>query len=138
MADTEQNLKTYRGNCHCGAFVFEADLPADMTETNECNCTICSKKAYLFAVPAPGSFKMVKGDEKDLSVYTFGPATRPHYVSTGLLSTRVEWTCANCPLSSARNVGRGCWHEVTPRCLRLSSTYVVERLLSPRGLSNLS
>ena len=84
MAEAEQNLKTYRGNCHCGDFVYEVDLPADMTVTTECNCSICSKKGYLFAVPAPGSFKMIKGDEKDMTAYTFGPGTRPHSVSIGL------------------------------------------------------
>ncbi|KAK0613179.1 glutathione-dependent formaldehyde-activating enzyme [Immersiella caudata] len=73
MADTERKppLKTYRGNCHCTAFVYEMEAPEIQT-AHECNCSICYKKAYLWLSPAPGSYRVVKGDEADLTTYTFG------------------------------------------------------------------
>ena len=70
MADTtEQAEKTYRGNCHCGAFVYECQLP-EIKTANECNCSICYKKGYLWQFP-PAGIKFVKGDEKELRQYTF-------------------------------------------------------------------
>ena len=80
MAEPEQIPKTYRGNCHCGAFVYEVDLAADIKATAQCNCSVCTKKGYLWSLPIGDSFKVVKGDEKDLSVYTFGKETVRHFV----------------------------------------------------------
>jgi len=74
MADqnpTEPALHTYRGNCHCGAFVFEAQLP-EIKTAYECNCSICSKKGYLWNFPPVDGFKVVKGSlESTLKSYTF-------------------------------------------------------------------
>jgi hypothetical protein len=79
MAATEQPLKTYRGNCHCGAFVYEAQLP-EIKTVGECNCSICLKKGYLFLFMAPAGFKVVKGSEEDLTSYTFGSKMMAHKV----------------------------------------------------------
>ncbi|KAM0328208.1 hypothetical protein ACHAQA_005615 [Verticillium albo-atrum] len=68
MAD----LKTYRGNCHCGAFVFEVDLPP-LTVVTDCNCTHCHKKGLLGNFPISRDvFRVVKGDESALTTYQFG------------------------------------------------------------------
>lgn len=83
MADTEIPTKTYRGNCHCGAFVYEAQLP-EIKSATECNCSICYKKGYLWLMPPPGAFKVVKGSEDDLTAYTFGPGTTLHKVGSDL------------------------------------------------------
>lgn len=95
MADTEQQqqqqpLKTYRGNCHCGAFVYEADLPAELTSAGECNCSICVKKGYLLALLGRDKFRVVKGSEDQLTVYASG-TTRvlEHLVKSGSLPPRV-------------------------------------------------
>ncbi|KFH45967.1 Centromere protein V-like protein [Hapsidospora chrysogenum ATCC 11550] len=78
MADTEQQpLKTYRGNCHCGAFVYEADLP-EITSAIECNCSICVKKGYLFLFLGRDKFRVVKGSEDQLTVYAFGTRVLEH------------------------------------------------------------
>jgi len=87
MADQEQAIKTHRGNCHCGAFVYEVDLPAEINEASDCNCSLCSKKGYIWSFPVLGSFKVVKGDEKDLTMYTFGQSIVRHYVSSRLASS---------------------------------------------------
>ena len=83
MADTEQQpLKTYRGNCHCGAFVYEADLP-EITSAIECNCSICVKKGYLFVFLGRDKFRVVKGSEDQLTVYAFGTRVLEHLVRFG-------------------------------------------------------
>jgi hypothetical protein len=80
MAEAEQALKTYRGNCHCCAFVYEVDLP-EIKSVGECNCSICYKKAYLWLFPNDSSnYRVVKGDENDLAEYAFGPKTTLHKV----------------------------------------------------------
>ncbi len=81
MAETEQPpLKTYRANCHCGLFVFEVELPEIQTGY-QCNCSICAKKSYVWTFPAPGAYKIVKGDEKDLVTYTFNNGKLEHKVT---------------------------------------------------------
>ncbi|KAK1753979.1 centromere protein V [Echria macrotheca] len=62
-------LKTYRGNCHCGAFVYEVDVP-EIKSVGQCSCSICSKKAYLWIYPHRQSFRVLKGDEDALTSYT--------------------------------------------------------------------
>lgn len=66
----EGNLKTVRGNCHCGAFVYEARLP-EVTSYTECNCSICHKKGYAYLVPADGQVDVVKGSIDELATYAF-------------------------------------------------------------------
>lgn len=74
--------KSYRGNCHCGAFVYTLDDVPEIHDAVECNCSICRKKAYLFLFTNDQTkFSVVKGDEeKDLTSYTFGPGNLSHKV----------------------------------------------------------
>lgn len=74
----ESPLKTYRGNCHCGAFVYEVELP-EIKAVSTCNCSICSKKGYLWVKPS--EIKVVKGSEDALTAYTFASNTFYHKVS---------------------------------------------------------
>lgn len=67
---SEGNLKTYRGNCHCGAFVYEAKLP-EITSYTQCNCSICHKKGYAYLVPEGGQIDVVKGSIDELATYAF-------------------------------------------------------------------
>ncbi|KAB5572065.1 Mss4-like protein [Coniochaeta sp. 2T2.1] len=71
----EQPLKTYRGNCHCGAFIFELKVPEIQT-ANECNCSLCRKKGYLFTFPGEG-MTVVKG-KGTLKKYTFNEGNTQH------------------------------------------------------------
>ncbi|GIZ40467.1 hypothetical protein CKM354_000380300 [Cercospora kikuchii] len=70
-------IQTYRGNCHCAAFVFEIDLPQIHTVT-ECNCSICYRKGYLWVTSSRKDLNVEKGDVKSLSSYTFGPEKLAH------------------------------------------------------------
>jgi hypothetical protein len=84
-ADTEQPLRTYRGNCHCKAFVYEVQLP-EIKVVYQCNCSICHKKGYLWTFPERADhFKIVKGDENTLSDYTFNALNRAHKVNEVLV-----------------------------------------------------
>jgi hypothetical protein len=81
MASTgaTSELKTYRGNCHCGAFVYEVKLP-EIKGVGQCNCSICTKKGYLWVFPSTENFKIVKGAESDLTEYQFGVKNLTHKV----------------------------------------------------------
>ena len=82
MADeaSQAPRKTYRGNCHCGAYVYEVELP-EITSVAACNCSICSKKGYLFVfVGDDDKFSVVKGDGA-LKGYGFGGGVYTHQVT---------------------------------------------------------
>ncbi|KAH8201940.1 hypothetical protein TruAng_003932 [Truncatella angustata] len=52
---------TYRGNCHCGKFKFEADLTELKTATS-CDCVACHKNGILWAFPANGDYRIIRDD----------------------------------------------------------------------------
>ncbi|KAK4239026.1 centromere protein V [Achaetomium macrosporum] len=66
----DAQLRTYRGNCHCKALVYEVQLP-EIKLAHECNCSICHKKGYLWVFPKTKP-QFVKGDDAALKNYTFG------------------------------------------------------------------
>lgn len=63
--------KTYHGACHCGAVTYEAGIDFEKG-TTRCNCSICTKSRFWFAIVAPEDFKVEKG-EAQLSDYTWIP-----------------------------------------------------------------
>ena len=69
-------LLTHQGGCHCGAVRFEVDAPAEL-EVDECNCSICSKTAYLHLIVPKARFRLLQGAEQ-LSTYTFGTHEAKH------------------------------------------------------------
>jgi hypothetical protein len=65
----------YKGSCHCGQIVFEVE--GELTQTVECNCSICSKKGALhWAVPTD-KLRVLTPEEK-ISTYTFGQERIKH------------------------------------------------------------
>lgn len=66
----------YTGGCHCGAVRFEVEAP-EHVEASECNCSICSKSAYLHLIVPASRFKLVRGAEQ-LTTYTFNTGIAKH------------------------------------------------------------
>ncbi|KAK7958317.1 glutathione-dependent formaldehyde-activating enzyme [Apiospora saccharicola] len=98
MAEPQGLLRTYRGNCHCKEFVYEAEIP-EIHAANQCNCSICTKKGALWVFPVKDSFRWVKGDEEDLTEYTFGRMLVGHKF---------------CPACGTSLLARGFTHEPQP------------------------
>ncbi|KAI2469389.1 glutathione-dependent formaldehyde-activating enzyme [Annulohypoxylon bovei var. microspora] len=72
-----EELKTFRGSCHCGQYIYTLDVPENF-KGGECNCSSCYKKGALWVSPKPGNFRFIKGDVDTLSNYTFGLKTIDH------------------------------------------------------------
>jgi hypothetical protein len=63
------------GGCHCGRVRFEVDGAPH--EVVECNCSICTRKAYLHWIVPRAAFRLVTGDEA-LATYRFGTGVAQH------------------------------------------------------------
>jgi hypothetical protein len=69
-------MTMFRGGCHCGRIAFEVD--GDIDRVVECNCSICTKKAYLHWIVACDRFRLLRG-EGDLTTYTFNTGVAKHH-----------------------------------------------------------
>ena len=67
---------TYTGGCHCGAVKFR--VTTDLSVILDCNCSICTKKGFLYLIVEPEKFELLT-DRKALSTYTFGTGTAKHH-----------------------------------------------------------
>jgi len=67
----------HSGGCHCGRVRFEVSAPANL-EVADCNCSICSRFAFLHLIVPAASFKLLRGREH-LSTYTFNTGVAKHH-----------------------------------------------------------
>ena len=65
----------YHGGCHCGAVAFEVE--GELTEVLQCNCSICTQKAYLHWIVPTRSFRLLTGQER-LTTYRFNTGVARH------------------------------------------------------------
>ncbi|MCP3135972.1 GFA family protein [Pyxidicoccus xibeiensis] len=70
----QSGLRTYHGNCLCGAVAYEATV--DLAGASRCNCSICTKYGGAGVTLKPSAFRLVKGQEH-LSEYRRGDS--PNY-----------------------------------------------------------
>lgn len=63
--------QAHNGSCHCGAVAFEAQIDFEKG-TTRCNCSICAKSRFWFAIVPPEDFKLIRGEDQ-LSDYTWIP-----------------------------------------------------------------
>ncbi|WP_148713845.1 GFA family protein [Chitinolyticbacter meiyuanensis] len=71
-------LAIHPARCHCGAVVFELDLPDGIVDPRRCNCSICRMKgAVMASVPLAG-LRILQGEEA-LRRYRFNTMTAQHY-----------------------------------------------------------
>jgi hypothetical protein len=64
------------GGCHCGRVRFEVQGTPD--EVSECNCSVCTRKAYLHWIVPRAAFQLVAGDD-DLATYRFNTGVAQHH-----------------------------------------------------------
>ena len=64
------------GGCHCGRVRFEVQGTPD--EVSECNCSVCTRKAYLHWIVPRAAFQLVAG-ENDLATYRFNTGVAQHH-----------------------------------------------------------
>jgi len=65
----------YRGSCHCGDVQIEVDGKLDRAV--ECNCSICTKKAYLHWIVPQSAFRLLSAPEQ-IATYTFNTGVAKH------------------------------------------------------------
>jgi hypothetical protein len=61
-------MKKYLGGCHCGKVRYE--VTTDLKQVVDCNCSHCSKKAFLLSFVPAEQFSLLKGQDS-LSEYRF-------------------------------------------------------------------
>jgi hypothetical protein len=66
----------HAGSCHCGRVRIEALAPPDL-DVLECNCSMCSRSAYLHLIVAAGEFRLLSGADA-LVEYSFGTGVAKH------------------------------------------------------------
>jgi len=64
------------GQCHCGTVKYEVEAPENLKVT-QCNCSICSKTAYLHLIVPAAKFKLLSG-ENNIETYTFDTHEAKH------------------------------------------------------------
>lgn len=69
-------MKTYQGQCHCGAVAFE--VTTDLDSVNRCNCSICTKKGAPMHRVTADRFKLLRGEDA-ITTYEFGSNIAKHY-----------------------------------------------------------
>jgi hypothetical protein len=68
--------RTYRGGCHCGRVAYEVE--DQLERVTSCNCSICTRKAYLHWIIPREDFRLLTPWEA-LTTYTFNTGTAKHY-----------------------------------------------------------
>lgn len=71
-----QERKAYRGGCHCGRVAYE--VTGRLQQVSVCNCSICTKKAYVHWIVSREDFELLTPWEA-LATYTFNTRTAKHY-----------------------------------------------------------
>jgi hypothetical protein len=77
MKDENKEPQRLRGGCHCGRVIYEIDGPIK-GRVSQCNCSICTKKAYVHWIIPRERFHL-RTSWEDLAVYTFNTHTAKHY-----------------------------------------------------------
>ena len=66
----------HAGSCHCGAVRIEVRAPPDL-ELHDCNCSVCSRSAYLHLIVPASDFRLTAGADA-LAEYRFGTGVARH------------------------------------------------------------
>lgn len=66
-----------RGGCHCGEVRFRLTLPKSHVDLLECNCSMCSRSAFLHLIVPHCDFELLTAREA-LTSYRFGTGAAEH------------------------------------------------------------
>jgi hypothetical protein len=69
-------VQVYAGGCHCGRVRFT--VTTDLERVLECNCSICTRKAYLHHIVPRDRFRLLAGADA-LATYQFGTRVAQHH-----------------------------------------------------------
>jgi hypothetical protein len=103
----------YEGSCQCGRVRFF--VQGDLAAATLCNCSMCTKKAFVHLIVPPADFELAAG-QSDLTTYTF---------NTGVARHQFCATCGVHPFYVPRSdpdkidVNVRCLHGVDLEALRL-------------------
>jgi len=75
-AVSRDEMKTYRGQCHCGKVQFEVTTVLDRGD--RCNCSFCSRRGAIMHSVSADRFKLLAGEDS-LTLYQFHTKTAKHY-----------------------------------------------------------
>ncbi|KAI1074055.1 glutathione-dependent formaldehyde-activating enzyme [Whalleya microplaca] len=73
----QQALRTYRGNCHCAAYVFEVKLP-EIRYGLQCNCSYCFKRSGIVQFLKDDNIRFIRGNPATLTSYSWGTKKFKH------------------------------------------------------------
>lgn len=76
MTSASSEREVVEGGCHCGAVRFRATI--SKREAVRCNCSICTKKAFLHLIVPKDDFEVLQGADA-ITTYTFGTHTAKHH-----------------------------------------------------------
>lgn len=71
-------MSKHKASCHCGAVVFELDLPDGIVNPRRCDCSLCRRKGAIVASVTLAGIKILQG-ENLLKLYQFNTMTAKHY-----------------------------------------------------------
>ena len=122
----KDEMVLHTGGCHCGRVRFEVRAPARIV-VSECNCSMCSRSAYLHLIVRKSHFRLVQGEES-LITYTFNTGTAKHLF------------CSVCGIKSfyvPRSHPDG--YSVNARCLDAGTVeaITIESITAANGKSNI-
>jgi len=69
-------MARYEGGCHCGRVRFA--VSGTLSRVSQCNCSICTKKAYLHWI-VPGEDFCLLTPEEALTTYQFNTGVAKHH-----------------------------------------------------------
>ena len=68
----------HNASCHCGAVVFELDLPNGIVDPERCNCSLCKMRGSVMGTVPLVGLRIVKGKDV-LRTYRFNTLQACHY-----------------------------------------------------------
>ena len=73
---TETDMTTYQGSCHCGAVTFKID--AEIRELTTCDCSLCRQKNALMTKVHQSALTVLSGEDL-LSAYQWNTHRAKHF-----------------------------------------------------------